>query len=237
MLKASTVRHAALLAVASTSACSGGGGGSSPPPTFTPPPIISFSHTFPAGNAKAAQGTAWDIIGVTTTLSGQNPGGNGQLYDTLRVDVRFAQTVANALPAPGASLLFPTQLGISVGFNTDGNRGTGAYSFCSTAPNEKPFEYASDEVARISDRNYGILTSGDTPVYSGPPDPQEEAQTAVSGNTTISQTYVLGALGVNAGSAIPHIGIAVFAANGAGGTDCVPGATLEIYSESVSLAP
>ncbi len=235
MLKASTARGAALLGVALTSACSGGGGGN-PPPTFGPPPVISYSHTFPAGDANAAQGIPWDIISLTTTLSGQNPGGNGQSYDTLRVDVTFAQDVSNALPAPGTSLLQPAQLGISIGFNTDAKRNTGLYSYCSGASGDRPFEYASDETARIVDGNYAILGAGGRPIYSGSPDAQEEAVTAVSGHT-VSQTYILGVLGINAGSAVPHIGVAAFAANGSGGTDCVPGSKTEIYTDSPSLAP
>jgi len=218
MLKSSTVRSVTLLAAASISGCSGGGG-SSPPPTFTPPPVISYSHTFSVGSARAAQGTAWDITGVTTTLSGQNPGGNGQSYDTLRVDVTFAQDISTALPAPGSSLISGNQLGVSIGLNTDGKRTTGYYSFCAASQQDKPYEYVTDNVKRIIDGNYSIDGAFNTPIVSGPPNPQAEAQTVVSGNI-LSQTIVLGNVQVFSGAAIPHIGIAVLATNGiVGGTD------------------
>ncbi len=90
-----------LLALAACGGGGGGGGGSTP----APPPPITFSHSFPAGDAVAQKGTAWDIIGVTTTLTGQFGSGAGQLYDTLRVDTTFAQDISNALPAPGQSLI------------------------------------------------------------------------------------------------------------------------------------
>lgn len=84
--------------------CSGGGGsaGGGPGMPTGAPPVITQSYTFAPGHATAAPGdTAWDIIGVTTTLSGQFGSGGGNAYDTLRVDVTFVQDISNALPAPG----------------------------------------------------------------------------------------------------------------------------------------
>ncbi len=234
MLKASTARGAALLGAALTSACSGGGGGS-PPPTFTAPPVISFSHAFPGGDALKGHGTAWDIVSVRTALTGQNPGGDGQSYDTLRVDITFAQDISSALPLPGSMLTGDGQLGVSIGYNVDGQRATGRYSFCDVAAVDKPFEFETDNVNRIVDGNYAIKGAGDVPIVNGPPNPQVEAQTVVSGNT-LSQTVILGNLGVNAGAAVPHIGIAVLASNGYWGTDCVPGGSSEIYTDVPSLA-
>jgi len=67
-------------------ACSGGGGsggGGSMQPG-NPPPIV-VTRSFPKGDAIGqGGGTAWDIIGVTTTLTGQFFGGNGNTYDAPR---------------------------------------------------------------------------------------------------------------------------------------------------------
>jgi len=212
------------------SACSGGGGpgpggGGTPPP----PPVISFSHTFPAGDAVAQKGTAWDIIGVTTTLSGQFGSAAGQRYDTLRVDTTFAQDVSTALPSAGQPLLSGTQLGVSVLINSDGNPATGSLPACSNAGNITPFEYNSDYGTRLADGNYGVLGPGG-PVFGG------EATTVFSGHM-LSQTFLLSAVGVVAGSSVPQIGIAVSSFNGGdlNSTDCVPSGTAEMYTDIPNL--
>jgi hypothetical protein len=226
----------ALVALAA-SACGGGGGGSSP--GYTPPTPVVVTRSFPAGVAVAAGGgTAWDIVGVTTTLTGQFHSAGGNLYDTLRVDVTFAQSVANALPAPGQPLSGLTQLGVAVALDTDGNPNTGNYYACNTSNPQKPFEYVSDvgfRPDRLIDGNYSILGS-DGPIYSGSPNPGAEAQTSVSGNT-FSQTFFLGAVGVAAGNSVPKIGVLVLSVNGAlvqapsAETDCVPTAYTEIFTD------
>lgn len=222
--------------IGSLSGC--GGGGSSPITTFTPPPVISFSHTFPAGGTFSTQGTPWNIVGVTTTLSGVNPGANGNSYDTLRVDVTFAQDISSALPPPGGSIQ-PTvsggdQLGLSVGFDSDANRSTGNFSFCEKALTEAPYEFETVATTRLADGNFAILGSGGFAIYSGPSNPSEEATTMVSGNV-LSETFQLGTIHVNAGSSIPHVGVAVDAFNGYGGTDCLPSATLEIFTDQQQI--
>jgi hypothetical protein len=227
----STVGAIVALAV---SAC--GGGGSSP--GYTPPTPVVVTRSFPAGDAVAAGGgTAWDIVGVTTTLTGQFHSGGGNLYDTLRVDVTFAQNVANALPAPGQSLNGLTQLGVAILIDSDGNPNTGYHESCSTANPLMAFEYESDAGTdgRIIDGNYSIF-GANGPIYSGPPNPSVEAQTSAAGKT-FSQTFLLGAIGVAGGSRVPKIGIAVASVNGTissgltGETDCVPNAYTEIFTD------
>ncbi len=214
------------------------GGGSTPNPggggtSATPPPVVTKSYSFPAGDASAAAGdTAWDITGVTTTLSGQFGDANGDSYDTLRVDVTFAQNVANALPSPGAQLSFGYQLGIQISLDTDGNANTGYLGPCNTASTLKPFEYTTDQgddPSRLADGNYSILSNG-APISTGGQNPPSEAMVSISGNT-ISETFFLTAIGVHSGKAAPKIGVAVAATNGSdmnaqgvGATDCVPSA-------------
>jgi len=215
------------------SACGGGGGGGSP--TATPPPPFIVSRTFPANVAVAAGGgTAWDIVGVKTTLTGQYASGGGNAYDTLRVDVTFSQNVANALPAPGQPLSTLTQLGISIAIDSDGNPNTGEYKTCNVSSPLLPFEYDTDQgndPSRLSDGNYTIIGPAG-PIYSGSPNPAAEAVTSVSGNT-MSETFFLGSLGVADGSKVPKLGILVVATNGAeiGETDCVPRSYNEIFTD------
>jgi hypothetical protein len=215
-------------------ACSGGGGGGggTPTPAATEPPVITKSYSFPAGDATASTGaTAWDITGVTTTLSGQFANAGGDSYDTLRVDVTFAQNISNALPAPGQMLTSGTQVGIAVLLDTDANTSTGQIEGCASNANQLPFDYESDagiNPSRLADGNYSILKNG-VPIASGGHNAPAEAMISVSANT-LSETFFLTAIGVHGGSSAPKIGIAVAAANGtltngngsADSTDCVP---------------
>jgi hypothetical protein len=216
------------------SACSGGGGsgGGGTPPISGAPPIISFSHIFPQGDATAASGTAWDIVGVKTTLSGEAGDDAGQLYDTLRVDVTFAQDVSNALPALGAFLNSGSELGVGIALNTDDNAATGAFDTCNVTSQVTPFEYVIDpgqRYGRLADGNYTIASVGG-PIYTGAPNPPEEALTTLAGHV-FTQIFFLPALHVTGASSIPSIGIDVAALNGvAGVTDCVPLGNGEIYT-------
>jgi hypothetical protein len=198
---------------------------------------VIVTRTFPSGGAVAAGGgTAWDIIGVKTTLTGQFASAGGNLYDTLRVDVSFTQNVANALPAPGQALSGLTQLGISIGIDSDGNPNTGTFKTCNLSSPVTPFEYATDQgndPSRLADGNYSIIGASGTPIYSGSSNPAAEAVTSVSGNI-LSQTFFLGSLGVDAGNKVPRIGILVAAVNGSGAvvrTDCVPNTEAEIFTD------
>ena len=227
------VRALAVPTFACLVACGGGGGGGSP--TATPPPPVIVSRTFPSNVAVAAGGgTAWDIVGVTTTLTGQFASGGGNLYDTLRVDVTFSQNVSNALPAPGQPLSGLNQLGISIAIDSDGNPNTGEYKTCNTASSLEPFEYATDQgndPSRLSDGNYTIIGPAG-PIYSGAPNPPAEAQTSIGGST-MSETFFLTSLGVAAGVKVPKIGVIVAATNGSGSgaTDCVPCDGSEIFTD------
>jgi hypothetical protein len=214
---------AGVVSFAGCSGGGGGGGGGGMPTPGEPPPVV-VSTTFPSDLATAAGGgTAWAITGVKTTLYGQFHRASGNAYDTLRVDVTFAQNVANALPSPGASLELPTQLGMTIGIDT----GTGGvFETCSSNPAFTPNEYESDagnNPSRLSDGNYSIIAAGDTPIYSGPPNPGSEAQTTVSGNV-VTQVFFLETLGVEAGLAVPSVAIDVATTNGTrvDTTDCVP---------------
>lgn len=219
-------------------ACSGGGGNGGGGGTPPPPPVITFSHTFPAGDAVAQKGTAWDIVGVTTTLTGQFGSAAGQRYDTLRVDTTFAQDISNALPAPGQSLAVgtsvgATQLGVNTAINSDGNTSTGTIPPCFNAGGIKPFEYLTDDASRITDGNYGIYGPSGVLLSQGGPNPPDEAVTSVAGHV-LSQTFFLPSIGVASGGNVPRIGISVAALNGIdpNTTDCVPSGILEVYTDS-----
>ncbi len=220
----------AALALAS---CSGGGGsaGGGPGMPTGAPPVITQSYTFAPGHATAAPGdTAWDIIGVTTTLSGQFGSGGGNAYDTLRVDVTFVQDVSNALPAPGQPLSTGTQLGVHVGIDNHAIPSTGVYSACDLSNPIKPFSYFSDQgnyPSRLPDGNYTII-GPNGPIHSGASNPASEAVTTISGHS-LSQSFFLPALSVFAGSTIPKIGVSVAVFNNNEPTDCEPfGTSLEL---------
>jgi hypothetical protein len=229
----------ALFGVFLSSGCSGGGGGGGMP-TATPPPPVVVSKTFPANVAVAAGGgTAWDIVGVKTTLTGQFASAGGNVYDTLRVDVTFSQDVSNALPAPGQPLSLLTQLGVSIAIDSDGNPKTGGFETCNTSSPLLPFEYTTDQgndPSRLSDGNYTIIgPSG--PIYSGSPNPAAEAAVTLNGNT-LSESFFLPSIDVAQGSKTPKIGLNVASVNGAavngfasGLTDCVPSDGSEIYTD------
>jgi len=211
------------------SACSGGGGTGGGGGTPPPPPVITFSHTFPAGAAVAQRGTAWDIIGVATTLSGEFGSAAGQRYDTLRVDVTFAQDISNALPSPGQSLTIGTQLGVAILINSDGNATTGVYNACNGAQQPTPFEYYTVVGPRLPGGDYGL--EGPAGFVN-----QTAILTSVSGHV-FTQTFPLGAVGVATGPSIPQVGVEVGSANGADMffTDCAPAGLLEVYTDSPNI--
>lgn len=210
-------------------ACSGGGGPGGGGGTPPPPPVITFSHTFPAGDAVAQKGTAWDIVGVTTTLTGQFGSAAGQRYDTLRVDTTFAQDISSALPAPGQQLLLGTQLGVAVFVNSDGNTATGVYSTCAGPQQPTPYEYFTGTSPRLGGGDYGLEGPAGL-VY------QTAILTSVAGHV-FTQTFPLGAIGVVPGNNVPHVGIGVGAVNGSdlNPTDCAPNGLLEMYTDSPNI--
>lgn len=222
-----------IVATLSCSACGGGasGGGDSVAPALSP---VTFSHSFPSGDATAASGIAWDIVGVSTTIETQ-PGISGLTkYDYLRVDVTFAQNVQNALPDAGSPLSTGSQLGLRVSLDTDGNATTGNFGGC--VGSTPRFEYSTDQgngPSRLSDGNYSILGSGGVAIYSGPPNPVNEAITTATGNV-VSVGFYLPTLGVASSTAVPKLGIAVAAFNGNRiSTDCVPNTVtdFEVYTD------
>ncbi len=224
----------AALALAS---CSGGGGsaGGGPGMPTGAPPVITQSYTFAPGHATAAPGdTAWDIIGVTTTLSGQFGSGGSNAYDTLRVDVTFVQDISNALPAPGQPLSTGTQLGVHVAIDNDGNPATGVYRACDVTSPVAPISYLSDQgndPSRLSDGNYSII-GANGPIYLGGSNPPSEAVTIVKGHT-LSQSFFLPAISVFTGPTAPKIGVVVAALNDNESTDCVPFANgIELFTTS-----
>ena len=210
--------------------CSGGNSGSGPLQAATPPPPVVRSYSFAPGKAYASAGTTWDIIGVKTTLTGRFSNGGGNSYDTLAVDVTFAQDITTALPQPGMPLSQGGQLGVVIGFDSDNNPATGNFLSCDTS-NRKltPFEYFTDQgngPTRLRDGNYSIVGPGGTAISSGlNPDPASEAVIGVSGNV-LTETIFLPAIGVFAGTSAPIFGIDVSSFNGFNTgpnvTDCVP---------------
>jgi hypothetical protein len=224
-------RHLATTAFAASAtiagaACSGGGGTSSGPPSEGTPPVpIVVSTTFPAAAATASGGgTAWAIVGVRTTLSGSGANAYGSAYDTLQVAVTFAQDVSIALPARGAMLAQPAQLGLFVGLKT---RGNGGYGDCRNAP---VLDYSSDPgvvPGRLLDGNYNILSASQGgPLQNGIAggNPLDEALTGVSGHV-ITQTFPLLSIDALSSTGPPQVDVVVAAFNGTRATeptDCVP---------------
>ena len=227
-MKSSPINLTVILSTLALSSCSGGASGSGPAQMATPPPPIVKSFSFSAGKASATVGTAWDIIGVQTTLTGRFANGGGNSYDTLKVDVIFSQDISNALPLPGAALTQANQVGVVIGFDSDNNLSTGSFLSCDTTNrNLTPFEYFTDQgngPTRLFDGNYSIIGPSRTPISSGPnPDPASEAVVSLNGSV-FTETFFLPAIDASAGSAIPKFGIDVSAFNGKndGATDCVP---------------
>ena len=224
-------RPAKLLLIFSSLAlgsCSGGSSGSGPIQMTSPPLPIVRSYAFTPGTALASTGTAWDIIGVRTTLTGRFANGSGDLYDTVKIDVSFAQDISNALPSPGSALKQANQLGINIGFDSDNNPSTGHFLSCDLSNRTlTPFEYVTDQgnsPSRLFDGNYSIINSSNIPISSGPnADPASEAVVSTSGNVLTESIY-LPAIGANSGSVIPKFGIEVISYNGSSTspTDCVP---------------
>lgn len=223
----------AVMSFLSLVSCGGASGGSTPAPIQTPPPIVTRSFTFPAGDAVASKGTAWDIIGLKTTLSGSGNNPLGNSYDTLRVDVSFSQDVFSAVPAPGLALNAGNQIGVAVALDTSSNGSIGTDAPCN--PNFahiKPFHISSDPgnaPSRLLDGNYSLISNGRT-IYSGPSDPANEAVFGVNVNV-ISLNFNLNTAGVFAGNRVPRIGVNAQAFNGIDflPTDCIPLARNSIY--------
>jgi len=234
-MKLRTIAWFALGTTFTLCACGGGGGGSPGTGSSTTAPPVVENYTFPAGGATAGPGnTAWDIVGVKTTLSDQF--GTANKYDTLRVDVTFSQNVASALPSPGQQLSTGTELGIHILLDVDGNPQAGAYGICDLTSPLRPFEYSSDQgndPSRLADGNYSIIGPDGDPIYQGPPNPPAEAQTSVSGNV-LTEQFFLGSVGVYRGASVPEIGVAVASFNGSDTqrTDCVPSDSTELSISS-----
>ena len=201
-------------------AAGGGGGGS---PTATAPPPVVVTRSFPAGDAVAAGGgTAWDIIGVKTTLTGQFASGGGNLYDTLRVDVTFAQNIANALPLPGQPLTGLNELGISIGLRHGWEPGDGRvqnmYGRQTVTPKTR-LSITTDQGKRPQsvclDGNYTHRRSRRlSNLHADLRNPAAESQTTVaSGAVHIGDRIFLDvAIGVGDGSPrFPRIGVEVAA--------------------------
>lgn len=225
-MKLPSANLALIFSTLTLASCSGSGAGTGPVQSATAPPPVIRSYSFTPGKAVATAGTAWDIIGVQTTLTGRFANGGGNVYDTLTVDVTFAEDISNALPLPGTSLTKGNQLGISLGFDSDNLVSTGNYFACDS--NNRmltPIEYFVDQGSvRLLDGNYSIIGPSGIPISSGPnPDPASEAVVSLSGSV-LTESVFLPAIGVSAGAGVPKFGIAVAAYNGASktATDCVP---------------
>ena len=229
-MKSSSAAVSVILSTLTLASCSGAGSGSGPNQSATPPPPIVRTYSFAPGKASATAGTAWDIIGVQTTLTGRFANGGGNSYDTLKVDVTFAQDISNALPPPGTMLNQGNQLGVVIAFDSDNNLSTGNFLSCDEA-NRKltPIEYFTDQgnnPNRLLDGNYSILGPSGTPISIGSnADPASEAVVSISGSV-FTESIFLPAIGVSAGSVAPKFGIIVASDNGANGgpnnTDCLP---------------
>ena len=213
MLRSRSVRLAALgLGTLVMTAC---GGGSSSPPA---PTTVTTSTVDATGDATAAGGgTAWDITQVTTSrlISGAT---------SLSISVTFAQAISAAnLPAPGASMATPAQLGAALIFAT-GGAGTSASGLngCVGNPTFPNATFLLDPGAiaspRLADGNFAILNTT-AAIISG------EASISFTGPNTLTYTIPLSAIGGGSGA----VQLAAVALNGSGGssstTDCAPNAS------------
>lgn len=190
------------------------GGNASTPPAPTTATTATVDAT---GDATSGGGTAWDITQVTTSrlISGAT---------TLTISVTFAQAISAAnLPAPGASLATPAQLGTAIIFAT-GGAGTSAsgLSGCVGNPTFPNATFLLDPGAiaspRLADGNFAILNTVAATI-SG------EASISFTGPNTLTYTVPLTAIGGGSGA----VQLAAVALNGSGGTasttDCAPNAS------------
>ena len=198
-----------------TTAC----GGSSSTPLG--PTTVTTSTVDATGDATAPSGgTAWDITQVATSRASTGA-------TSLIVSVTFAQAISAAnLPAPGAPLATPTQLGVGVLFAT-GAPGASANGFtgCVGNPTFTNVSFILDPgtntpPGRFADGNFPIVTTV-TGAVTG------EASVSFTGPNTLTYTVPLAAIGGGSGA----VQIAAVALNGATGfgsastTDCAPNAT------------
>ena len=177
---------------------------------------MTVTRTYPSGRAIPVNGgTAWNIVGVTTILTGTMGNAGGNLYDTLTIKTTFDQDVTNALPPPGQTLNAPTELGVGVSFNTEAYGGSPGFKGC---PSTELTGFQIDGSVRNTDGSYGLF--GTNGAVTGVVVP-----TNVSGHV-VTQTLPISAIGVFAGNSVPRFSITVGAVNGASGplgiTDCVP---------------
>jgi hypothetical protein len=195
------------------------GGSSSTPPA---PTTVTTTTPDAVGDATASGGgTAWDITQVVTSraISGAT---------SLSISVTFAQAISAAnLPAPGAGIATPTQLGAAIIFATGGaGTSSGALTGCTGTPTFSNLTYILDPAAffspRLADGNFAIANTVASTI-SG------EASIAFTGPNTLTYTVPLSAIGGGSGA----VQIAAVALNGAAGfgastpslTDCTPNAS------------
>ena len=199
----------AALGTLTLSGCSGGGGGMAPTTAKTASPIVR-TFTFPQGDAKMpTSGTAFDIIGVKTTLSSQEGNANGDAYDHLTIETTFDQDISKAFPPPGTRAIdaSPSQLLDVV--------------FFQTGPTPTIPDCASNTIRD----NY--RSDADTDAFGNYPieDSNTVLANVVHGSTLI-QSVPLSGLSIHAGAAIPHIGLVIEVSNGGQQqfffTDCAP---------------
>jgi hypothetical protein len=194
-----------------TTAC---GGNSSAP---SAPTTVTTSTVDATGDATSGGGTAWDITQVSTSRSITGA-------TTLNISVTFAQPISAAnLPAPGAPMATPTQLGAAIIFAT-GGAGTSAsgLSGCVGNPTFPNATFILDPGAivspRLADGNFAILNTV-AGTISG------EASISFTGPNTLTYTVPLTAIGGGSGA----VQLAAVALNGSGGssstTDCAPNAS------------
>jgi hypothetical protein len=179
--------------------------------------LATITSSFAEGTGDTASGappTVYDITKVVSRRIDHSPFGS---YDTIEVELTFAQSVV--LPAPGSSPSSTgAQLAFDLGFNTDLDNTTGAVLSCGSLGSWNGIDFfVVGEGGGFGPR----LLNGSYPIVDSSFVPTGEAAVSVSGSV-LTITVPLSALGGDDGQTY----LGVFAGNRNGGTlhetDCAP---------------
>lgn len=182
--------------------------------------LATITSTFADGTGDTAPGAPSVVYDITQVLSRRMDTVPFGAYDTLQVEITFAQTVVLSPPG-GSGDVAGTQLQFGLILNTDQNNSTGGTWGCDALGLYQGVEYFVDSTfvsGRLPNGNYAIRQN-----VAGFPQ-TGEASVSASG-TVLTVTVPLAALGNDDGATF----LGVWAGNRNGGTpnttDCAPAPT------------
>lgn len=188
--------------------------------TLTTTQLATITSAFADGTGDTAAGApsvVYDIAQVVSRRMDTPPYG---AYDTLQVEITFAQPVVLSPPG-GSGDAAGTQLLFGLVFNTDQNTGTGGTWGCDALGIYQGVEYFVDSTfvsGRLPNGNYAVRQN--VPTF-----PQTGEATVSPSGAVLTVTVPLAALGNDDGAT----GVGVWVGNRSGGTphttDCAPAPT------------